>query len=166
MDDKPATTKRKHRAPGRPSGTARTLYFRDFHPHVAHKLALLGLPDHAIAAVLDVTAVSFCHWLENHPEMRLALAQGRALANADVAAALYANAIKGNVIAQIFWLKARGNWQDQPSHGGAEQVPVAINITIGQAKPPILSSPVFDSQDNVIIEQPDYVKLPLSEDNQ
>ena len=169
MDDKPTTTKRKHRGPGRPSTTTRTLYFRDFHPHVSHKLALLGLPDHAIAAVLDVDAGSFSYWLQRHPEMRLALAQGREIANADVAAALYSNAIKfNNVIAQIFWLKARAAWSDQPQTGGGPQTPMIINIAIGggSVKPAILSPAVFDSPDNAIIEQPDYVKLPLSEENQ
>jgi hypothetical protein len=45
---------------------------------------------------------------------------------------LYENAMKGNIIAQIFWLKNRGmgRWSDRTevSHEG---LPPAINVTIG-----------------------------------
>ena len=46
---------------------------------------------------------------------RRELDEGVTDANYSVAQSLYANAKKGNVAAQIFWLKTRAGWREKPT---------------------------------------------------
>lgn len=79
------------------------------------KMAACGIPHEQIARVIgkDLKTI-YKHCRE---ELDTAIAR----ANANVAAALYQNAIKGNVTAQIFWCKVRLGWKEtqiveQPQH--------------------------------------------------
>ncbi|KAB7731086.1 helix-turn-helix domain-containing protein [Rudanella paleaurantiibacter] len=59
----------------------------------AHKMALLGLTDEAMADVLGVARSTFSLWKKNNPEFSDAVQGGKILADAKVAAALYIRAV-------------------------------------------------------------------------
>jgi len=54
---------------------------------------------------------------------RSELDEGATDANYNVAQALYQNARAGNVIAQMFWLKARSGWRERPAFEPAATAP-------------------------------------------
>ena len=148
----------------------RTLKYDDHHcPDIAYRAALAGYDNVRIAQILGVRPECISNWIKNHPRFAQALHEGRELSSLDVGASLFKKTQRNDMVGAItgiYWSKARMGWSDQPATSESSQLPVIINIAIGQGKPQILSSPVFDSPDNAIIEQPDYVKLPLSEENQ
>jgi hypothetical protein len=61
------------------------------------------------------------------------LRDGLELANAKVAASLYNSALKGNLGAQIFWLKTRAGWRDvnRHEHTGADGAPIQLQDMSG-----------------------------------
>ncbi|WP_295885041.1 hypothetical protein [uncultured Thiohalocapsa sp.] len=103
---------------------ARAKYRPEF-CELAHRLALLGLVDDEIADVLNVSTRQLHRWKRAHPEFAEALANGKAPANAAVAAALYRRATgyvdetgkhhPPDTVACIFWLKNRRPeaWRDK-----------------------------------------------------
>ena len=102
----------------------RVTYNPEVHPGIIERLAILGRTQQEIANVIGVRKNTFQDWIANHQEVATAFQFGSDLANADVVAALYDNAVgwydentkrrKGaNVTAQIWWLKNRCGWRDQ-----------------------------------------------------
>lgn len=81
----------------------------------------------AIAQVVGVSPSTLDRWMGDNA-VRAAYSRGRAIATNEVANSLYQNALSGNVIAQIFWLKAQANWSDkvQPEIQQTAQVVVYI----------------------------------------
>jgi hypothetical protein len=82
----------------------------------AEAMAGYGIPETDIAQVLKVDPKT----LRKHYQEELE--SGHIKANAQVAGFLFASAKNGNVAAQIFWLKARARWKEQPAelrHSGA-----------------------------------------------
>jgi hypothetical protein len=80
-------------------------------------LAAYGIPETAIAKVLgisDVTLRKYCR-----DELDRAIPR----ANAQVAGFLFTSARRGNVAAQIFWLKTRAGWKEQPA-----PAPLEVNV--------------------------------------
>ena len=148
----------------------RTFKYDDHHcPDTAYRAALAGYDNVRIAQILGVRPECISNWIKSHPRFAQALHEGRELTALDVSASLFKKTQRNDMVGAvtaIYWSKARMGWSDQPATNESSQRPVFINIAIGQGKPQILSPAVFDSPDNAIIEQPDYVKLPLSEDNQ
>lgn len=71
-------------------------------------LAAIGVPAQDIAEVIGISRRSlYTHYKED--------LQGAAVkANAQIAGYLFAAAKKGNVTAQIFWLKTRAGWRERP----------------------------------------------------
>lgn len=65
-----------------------------------------GVPVHSIAAIMHINH----HTLYRH--YRLEIEHGRERANTRVGMSLFNSAIKGNVVAQIFWLKTRAGWRE------------------------------------------------------
>ena len=61
-------------------------------------------------------------------------------ANANVAGALYKSAIRGNVTAQIFWLKTRAGWRTEDSVKTVEQPLGKKQIAQQEAKSALTSS--------------------------
>ncbi len=61
------------------------------------------------------------------------LDQGATDANFSVASVLYNQAIKGNTVAAIFWLKTRARWRDQsaPQYATAERPPFVVGLENG-----------------------------------
>lgn len=70
------------------------------------KMAACGIPHEQIARVIGKDLKTI------YKNCRDELDTAMAKANANVAAALYQNAIKGNVSAQIFWCKTRLGWKE------------------------------------------------------
>jgi hypothetical protein len=80
-------------------------------------MAAAGIQSEAICLVIGVSGKT----LRKHYRAELDTAVTRA--NAMVASSLYMKAVKGNVVAQIFWLKTRAGWKEperiQVQHSGA-----------------------------------------------
>lgn len=79
-------------------------------------MAAYGIPEEDIARVVGIDPKT----LRKHYREELDL--GAVKANAQVAGFLFNSARNGNVTAQIFWLKTRARWKEQPNehmHVGA-----------------------------------------------
>jgi hypothetical protein len=80
-------------------------------------MAAAGIQSEAICLVMGVSGKT----LRKHYRAELDTSLIRA--NAMVASSLYMKALKGNVVAQIFWLKTRAGWKEperiQVQHSGA-----------------------------------------------
>jgi hypothetical protein len=70
-------------------------------------LAGIGVPQDDIATVIGCAAKTLRKWFRNE------LDRGVAEAKATMCGYLFASAKRGNVTAQIFWLKTRANWREQ-----------------------------------------------------
>lgn len=67
--------------------------FRPIYVQQARKMALLGLTNDEIASVFEVTKRTLTTWISTHKPLAEALRQGKVMADANVAAALYERAI-------------------------------------------------------------------------
>jgi hypothetical protein len=74
---------------------------------VVERMVVAGIVQDAIAIALGCSVDT----LQRH--YRDILDQAGSEANATVAAALFDNAVSGNVVAQIFWMKSRAGWKDR-----------------------------------------------------
>jgi transcriptional regulator with XRE-family HTH domain len=92
-----------------------TLYQPETTPVTAGYLAQEGLTEEQIAERLGVGITTLSRWKNEHPEFREALKVSKDEADAKVVESLYKQALKGNVTAQIFWLKNRqpAKWRDR-----------------------------------------------------
>lgn len=66
-----------------------------------------------IALMCDVSDSTMDRWMAE-PRIKRAFQRGRAIANNQVASMLFGKAVDGDVVAQIFWLKAQAGWTDKP----------------------------------------------------
>lgn len=76
-------------------------------------MASVGMTTKQIAEALHVNPSVFGRLLANDPVVQEAVDRGVARGVKMVTDSLFQNAMKGNVAAQIFWLKNRGAWQDK-----------------------------------------------------
>jgi hypothetical protein len=92
---------------------AAVLRYRPNFADLARKYALLGCQDEKIAELLGVTQAMFARWVAMFPEFAGMLVEGRQLADAEVAQALYQSAVGYSHTAVKFWLSkakdAEGN---------------------------------------------------------
>lgn len=95
---------------GRPSA-----YRPDLYPTLASYWAQDGLTEEQMAERLGVTSRTISAWKVAHPEFLQALKTTKDEADSKVVESLYHQALKGNVTAQIFWLKNRqpAKWRDR-----------------------------------------------------
>lgn len=68
----------------------------------------LGMPHRDVCRIMGLGHSTLLKYY------RAELDVGKAKANAQVAGFLFANAKKGNVAAQIFWLKVQAEWREPP----------------------------------------------------
>ncbi|MDR0754552.1 MAG: hypothetical protein LBF04_04105 [Prevotellaceae bacterium] len=106
---KKITKKKQTKKVGRPT---------DYAPEYAEqvfRLCLLGLIDREIAAFFEIAESTLNNWKLEHPEFLESIKKGKVQADANVAASLYKQAIKGNTVAQIFVLKNRhpDKWREK-----------------------------------------------------
>jgi hypothetical protein len=105
----------------RPNGGKAEMGRRAHQPDPAQRkqvetLAAYGIPEAAISRVVGIDPKT----LRKHYRDELDL--GETKANAQVAGFLFNSARNGNVTAQIFWLKTRARWREQPTelkHSGS-----------------------------------------------
>lgn len=84
-------TKEKHPDEVLPTGPPEA--YKDWMPRTVRKLCMLGCTDKQISEVLEIGARTLARYKQEIPEMRQAMAEGRALADAEVASSLYHRAI-------------------------------------------------------------------------
>jgi hypothetical protein len=87
------------------------------------------------------------------------LKEGRVDANALVAKSLFASAINGNIVAQIFWLKTRANWKETSTHELTGNAFAALDIGIsfangGPGRPRVESAIPGSDIDGVFVTPP------------
>lgn len=105
------------RYPGRPTS------YKPEYAELANGLALLGLTHEEMAKALRIATSTFYEWLKQHEEFSEAVYCGGVPADAEVAMALYKEALKGNVPAAKHWLnnRQRSKWADRQEieHSGS-----------------------------------------------
>lgn len=131
--------------------------WRPWFPELVTWMARLGLTEPQMAAELGVAPNTFANWrCDRHPELKLALAEGRMLSDARVEGSLYARALgihtevtvlnkngdpvqvslyeKPDVVACIFWLKNRRPdlWRDtwRMEHTGKDGTAIKHEVEI------------------------------------
>ncbi|MDR1652247.1 MAG: hypothetical protein LBS01_01095 [Prevotellaceae bacterium] len=126
----------KKAIPAKHAGGRPTRYLPEYNER-AVKLCLLGSTDKAIADFFDVAESTLNKWKLEYPEFSESLKKGKLQADANVAASLYKQSIKGNVTAAIFWLKTRQPdiWREKQIHeitgkNGKDLIPEPITIEI------------------------------------
>lgn len=87
-------------------------------------MCIAGVTHHQIAEVMKCDLKTL---KKNCNEILLTSKQK---ANSKVAGALFNNAMKGNVTAQIFWLKTRAGWRETDETALAERKPEQIIIQV------------------------------------
>lgn len=77
--------------------------------------AMDGLSDAQIARNIGIGRTTFYKWKNEHTEFANALILSKEVADREIENALYKAAKKGNITAQIFWLKNRkpDEWRDK-----------------------------------------------------
>lgn len=76
-------------------------------------MACVGLTQMQMAEALHINPSVFGRMVKNDPVLTEAIDRGKARGAKMIADALFANAMKGNVAAQIFSAKARLGWSDK-----------------------------------------------------
>ena len=87
------------------------------------KLALIqgwardGLTDEQIAKKMSIGITTLYDYKKKYPKFLKALKKGKEVVDYEVENALLQQALNGNTVAQIFWLKNRkpAMWRDKPS---------------------------------------------------
>lgn len=96
----------------------------------AEVLASRGLTMAQIAASFGLSDDTLARRRKENEELEAAIRRGQAKGIAKVANSLYEQAMRGNVTAAIFYLKARANWSDRVelTHTGSDGGPVKFII--------------------------------------
>lgn len=132
-------------------------YNPDYHVELGYKLALLGSTNSEIAMVFEVDESAVKNWIKRYPDFAQALREGRDIADAEIAKALYRRAKgyshkatkimqhNGEVITQDYieryppdtaaatvWLtnRQRKKWKNKVSNevSGADGEPLTVNV--------------------------------------
>lgn len=109
-----------------------------YETHVASRLGEVadwvrnGATEREIAERLDIAMSTFCEYKKGFSEFSEVLKKTRDSVNGDVENALLQNALKGNITAQIFWLKNRRPklWRDKPVEEIAEEEKAELVLRI------------------------------------
>ena len=88
-----------------------------------------GLTDEQIAQNMGISRKTLYEWKAKYSDICNALKETKEVADRAVENALYEAALKGNITAQIFWLKNRKSkdWREKPAD---ENVNQSITISI------------------------------------
>lgn len=87
-----------------------------------------GLTDEQIAHNMGISSTTLYDWKKKYPEISNALKRGKEVVDYEVENALLVRALRGDVTAQIFWLKNRrpDKWRDRPVGDSDEKGSVQI----------------------------------------
>jgi transposase len=110
---------------GRPSA-----YRPDLYPTLASYWAQDGLTESQMAERIGVAMSTFSLWKTKYPEFSVALKTSKDEADSKVVESLYHQALKGNVTAQIFWLKNRqpAKWRDRQEVETTQVTDIALAV--------------------------------------
>lgn len=110
-----------------PKGSSRL--FQEDYSEQARKLCLLGAIDRDLGRYFGVSERTINRWKKQHPEFADALRQGKAAADAEVAEALHAKAVSGDMTAIGFWLRNRRPdlWRDKRDGSTGQQDHTEVN---------------------------------------
>jgi len=120
-----------------PSKGGRPSSYKDDYARQAKELSILGLTDDEMARVFDVSKQTLNTWKQKYPEFLDSLKEGKPLADARVANALYNKALgyekndkhyPPDTTACIFWLKNR-----QPEKWRDKTEVISDNTTVAEA---------------------------------
>ena len=91
-----------------------------------------GLTNEQIAHNVGINPDTLYRWKNDFPEISEALKKGKDVVDFEVENALLEECKKGNVTAQIFWLKNRRSdkWRDKPESVKDDQDPVKVVIDV------------------------------------
>lgn len=95
-----------------------------------------GLTDEQIAQNMGIGRTTLHEWKKAYPNIANALKETKDVVDRNVENALYEAAMKGNITAQIFWLKNRrpAVWREKQQDETADrQITVTINAGDGYA---------------------------------
>ena len=109
----------------------------EVHPEIVHRCLLAGLKLDIIARIIGIDFTRLNRWMKAYPELQDV--EVKALeADAGVVKSLHELATgswaedgkprKPDVIACLFWLKARANWSDQPPPKSAPLTPKDMSL--------------------------------------
>jgi hypothetical protein len=112
-------------------------------------LAARGVPHESIAAIIGCDAKT----LRKH--CRHELDRGMAEANSQVAGALFENAIRGNIAAQIFWAKTRMGWRESkepenPTQGTPVTLASPVVLLPDNNRDPELAQELIETQERYL----------------
>lgn len=103
----------------------------------------VGLPQADIARLMGITLPTL------HKYYREELDLGMAKANAQVAKTLFKEAIKGNMTACIFWMKARAGWREKQEIVVSGSLQLPNEETLGAKLDAVLASRQAGSEPSV-----------------
>ena len=93
-----------------------------------------GMTQKEMAALIGVSIATFERRIKDQPELLEGLLKGKAKADTQVIDSLFKNAVKkGNVTAQIFWLKTRRGWSE---HNTDDDSTKEIRVVFDRDKKP------------------------------
>lgn len=105
--------KRIHQPPAQVESNGRVQPFPKVDLDEIEMMASVGMTQNQIADALHLAPSLFGRMVKNDPYITEAIDRGKARGVKMVTDSLFQNAMKGNVAAQIFWLKNRGAWADK-----------------------------------------------------
>lgn len=86
-----------------------------------------GLDQKKIARILDINVDTLIRYYKKEVD------EGAEELNGRVVNSLFQNAIKGNVTAQIFWLKTRARWRETDSLNEKFELPALVEVKVTKA---------------------------------
>ena len=103
-------------------------------PAEVERLAGEGLAGYQVALAMGVSYDTLARRIESDAEFADALKRGQRCAIGHVENALYESAVKGNLGAQVFFLKNRSsdNWRDKTEQAVTQRTEAAEEMTDGQ----------------------------------
>lgn len=117
-------------------------------------LAGQGLNKKQIAAALNIDYLRLLKLQRENKEFEQAIFRGHSKGVAKVANALFIQAMKGNVTAQMFYLKARGDWRENQSitlpGQGTGELPVKVQVEFVKSKDKDKPQKTIDEQEKEI----------------
>lgn len=93
-----------------------------------------GLTDEQIANNMGIHVSTIYEYMKKYSEINDALKRGKEVVDFEVENALYKNAVNGNVVAQIFWLKNRNanKWKDKVEHSADKEELTKVEMLLNK----------------------------------
>ncbi len=119
-----------------------------------------GLIDEQIAKNIGIKRQTLYDWKKRYPDISDALKKGKEVVDFEVENALLKNAMSGDTVAQIFWLKNRkpSKWRDSRDRTDkqdrlldAQIIKAEFDAELSKAKVEQIKESDNDSIDNIVI---------------